>query len=157
MSSDFDNIKNMSIDEMVKFLDEKRKIADVKKEEIKKLKSAIESTNIKICDEVNLMDEKEEIIDKNENSDFEKEVEYYLSEFLQLKSYDKESIKEVLPSCNNYHFDNIVLRLIAEITHDIKDIKEIIITDKSQLKPDQYGNPCYYFEKNFIDSLVTGS
>ena len=38
--------------------------------------------------------------------------------------------------------------------YEIEPIKEIVITDKSQLKPDQYGNPCYYFEKNFIDSLA---
>lgn len=138
MSIDFNNMADMSVEEVISFLDLKRKQADTKREEIKKLRSAIESTKLNITESLEEVLEKEEIIKyTDEDNDFEKEVEYYLSEFLNLKEYSKESIEEVLPSRNNYNYEKIILRIMAEVTHDIKDIKEIIITDSSSMDKDE--------------------
>ena len=128
MSIDFNNMEDMSVSEILSFLDAKRISAEKKREEIKKLRSAIESTKIV---KTNTFEEvKEEIsTEKEDNDDFEKEVEYYLSDFMSLESYDKESIEDVLPSRSNYNYEKIVLRIMAEITHDIRDINEIINSD----------------------------
>lgn len=134
MSINFNNMADMSVEEVISFLDAKRMQADTKREEIKKLRSAIESTKIKIT-EVEETEERKDVINSNESdSDFEKEVEYYLSEFINLKDYNKDNIIDVLPSRNNYNYERIVLRIMAEITHDIKDINEFIITDSSSMK-----------------------
>lgn len=132
MSIDFDNIEGMSVDEMISLLDRKRRTAEIKREEIKKLSSAIKSI------ETNKTETSEEVLDIDfndevEEDDFEEEVEYYISEFFALKKYDKDSIIDVLPSPNNYDYERIVLRIIAELTHDIKDLKEIVITDSSNM------------------------
>lgn len=133
MGIDYNNMADMSIEEVIAFLDLKRKQADIKREEIKKLRSAIESTKIKITEPSEKVEENIVINSNEEDSDFEEEVEYYLSEFLNLKDYSIESIEDVLPSHNNYNYERIVLRIMAEITHDIKDINEIIITDSSSM------------------------
>lgn len=134
MSINFNNMADMSVQEVISFLDAKRMQADTKREEIKKLRSAIESTKIKIT-EVEETEERKDVINSNESdSDFEKEIEYYLSEFINLKDYNKDNIIDVLPSRNNYNYERIVLRIMAEITHDIKDINEFIITDSSSMK-----------------------
>lgn len=136
MSIDFNNMEDMSVDEILSFLDAKRISADKKREEIKKLRSAIESTKIVKRDTF------EDVISENNidvvecDDDFNKEVEFYLSDFIDLKVYDKESIEDVLPSRSNYHYERIVLRIMAEITHDIKDIREIIISDSVMDKDD---------------------
>lgn len=136
MSIDFNNMEDMSVDEILSFLDAKRISADKKREEIKKLRSAIESTKIVKRDTF------EDVISENNidvvecDDDFNKEVEFYLSDFIDLKVYDKESIEDVLPSRSNYHYERIVLRIMAEITHDIKDIREIIISDSVMNKDD---------------------
>lgn len=135
MSIDFDNIEGMSVDEMISLLDRKRRTAEIKREEIKKLSSAIKSI------ETNKTETSEEVLDIDfndevEEDDFEEEVEYYISEFFALKKYDKDSIIDVLPSPNNYDYERIVLRIIAELTHDIKDLKEIVITDSSNMSID---------------------
>ena len=133
MGIDYNNMADMSVEEVIAFLDLKRKQADIKREEIKKLRSAIESTKIKITEPSEKVEENIVINSNEEDSDFEEEVEYYLSEFLNLKDYSIESIEDVLPSHNNYNYERIVLRIMAEITHDIKDINEIIITDSSSM------------------------
>ena len=132
MSIDFDNIEGMSVDEMISLLDQKRRTAEIKREEIKKLSSAIksiETNKTEISEEVLDIDFNDDIVEDN----FEEEVEYYISEFFALKKYDKDSIIDVLPSPNNYDYERIVLRIIAELTHDIKDLKEIVITDSSNM------------------------
>lgn len=134
MSINFNNMEDMSVEEVISFLDLKRKQADTKREEIKKLRSAIESTKLNITESVEKVEKEEVIKYTDDDNDFEKEVEYYLSEFLNLKEYTKESIEEVLPSRNNYNYEKIILRIMAEVTHDIKDIKEIIITDSSSME-----------------------
>ena len=135
MSIDSDNIEGMSIDEMISLLDRKRRTAEIKREEINKLSSAIKSI------ETNKTETSEEVLDIDfndevEEDNFEEEVEYYISEFFSLKKYDKDSIIDVLPSPNNYDYERIVLRIIAELTHDIKDLKEIVITDSSNMSID---------------------
>lgn len=134
MSINFNNMEDMSVEEVISFLDLKRKQADTKREEIKKLRSAIESTKLNITESVEKVEKEEVIKYMDDDNDFEKEVEYYLSEFLNLKEYTKDSIEEVLPSRNNYNYEKIILRIMAEVTHDIKDIKEIIITDSFSME-----------------------
>ena len=134
MSINFNNMEDMSVEEVISFLDLKRKQADTKREEIKKLRSAIESTKLNITESIEKVEKEEVIKYMDDDNDFEKEVEYYLSEFLNLKEYNKESIEDILPSRNNYNYEKIILRIMAEVTHDIKDIKEIIITDSSSME-----------------------
>ncbi len=134
MSINFNNMEDMSVEEVISFLDLKRKQADTKREEIKKLRSAIESTKLNITESIEKVEKEEVIKYTDDDNDFEKEVEYYLSEFLNLKEYNKESIEDILPSRNNYNYEKIILRIMAEVTHDIKDIKEIIITDSSSME-----------------------
>ena len=134
MSINFNNMEDMSVEEVISFLDLKRKQADTKREEIKKFRSAIESTKLNITESIEKVEKEEVIKYMDDDNDFEKEVEYYLSEFLNLKEYNKESIEDILPSRNNYNYEKIILRIMAEVTHDIKDIKEIIITDSSSME-----------------------
>lgn len=117
----------MIIEKVIKSLDEIRRRAFIKKKEIEKLKSAMASTKIKIVEVKEEIEEDvitKEIIDTSE--DFEVEVEYYLSE---LSKASDDEIEDILPTRSNYHYENIMLRLMAEITHDISDIKEMMITD----------------------------
>jgi len=117
----------MIIEKVIKSLDEIRRRASIKKKEIDKLKSAMASTKIKIVEVKEEIEEDvitKEIIDTSE--DFEIEVEYYLSE---LSKASDDEIEDILPTRSNYHYENIMLRLMAEITHDISDIKEMMITD----------------------------
>lgn len=130
MSIDFNAIEDMSILELLSFLDEKRITADRKREEIKKLRSAIESTqSVRTNTFEEVKEDNPKVVSDNDSDDFEKEVEYYLTDFLNLKEYNHDSIEEILPSRTNYNYERIVLSIMAHLTHDIIDIKEIIVSD----------------------------
>ncbi|MBR5370411.1 MAG: hypothetical protein IK137_03820 [Bacilli bacterium] len=145
MSIDSDKFIYMSSSEMIEYLDKKRRCADAQRKENKELGSALESIKPrvpKISEEIQISDKKEDIEDS-----FEKEFEYYFGEFKKLKEYTKESIEEVLPSLNDYNYERIVMRIIAEISRDIKGYREILFTfgptmNKEELE--EYRNEIVY-------------
>ena len=97
MGIDFNSIEDMSIDEILSFLDEKRIKADRQREESKKLLSAFESTKI-VKNTVSNTNNKDDNTDsKEEDKSFEKEANYYLEKILKLEKFDRESVEAILP------------------------------------------------------------
>ena len=127
MKLDFDSIMEKSVEDIIELLDEKRKNADIKREDIDKIKKAIESTKVNEINEIE-EEQKEEVIEYQEDNDFEEEVKYYFNEFEKLEGYDKESVELILPPTNYYNYERIVCRIIAKLSREIKHINEIIIT-----------------------------
>ena len=137
MGIDYDNFLYMSSTEMIEYLDMKRRQTEIKRKENKELESAFNSNVSRVVmpsKDIQIQDEK-----KVEEDDFEKEFEYYFGEFKGLKEHTTESIKNVLPEPSNYYYEKIIMRLIAEISRDIKEYREILITfgstmDKEELE-----------------------
>lgn len=125
------NISSMDISDKIKFLDSIRIRKDKEAEEIVRYKSAIEF--IKAAREEEKNEDKSTLEDFNDPiddlDDFEEEVKYYLSDFLNIKEFSREAFEAVLPSRSNYNYAKILLRIMAEITHDIIDIKNIICSN----------------------------
>lgn len=135
MSIDFDNFLYMSSSEMIEFLDMKRRKADVQRKENKELESvlkSIKSVSPKISEDIQIDEKKQET-----ENDFEKEFEYYFSEFKKLKEYTIESIIGILPSPNSYNYEKIIMRIIAEISRDIKGYREILMKYGSNMDKDE--------------------
>lgn len=133
MDFEFPDITNLSEEELISVLNHNFHCACMRKKEIEKLEKAVDNTNTTKV-EIPKVVSFDTVVEEDESeADFEKEVEYYLSEFLKLKDYDENSIMEVLPSRNSYNYADVVLRIIAEIGRDIKDIRAIIIADGSSM------------------------
>lgn len=139
MGINVEDISWMNSSEIIELLDRKRRKADAQRKENKELENALKSVASKttiISQDIQIQEEEKIVTNDDE---FEKEFEYYFSEFKGLKEYSKEAIEDVLPSRNNYNYERIVLRIIAEISRDIKDYREIIIKyedtmDKEELE-----------------------
>ena len=133
MDMDFDDIRDMSIEESIELLNSKRKTADFQRKEIEKIMKAIETANNRVEEVCEIeKEEKEEDIEIDEDIDFEEEANYYFNEFEKLKEYDKESIEEILPPINYYNYERIVCRIIAKLSREIKYINEMIIATSSK-------------------------
>lgn len=130
----FVDTSNLEEKDLIEILDHNVKCASLKKAEIAKLKAANESsTDIKNIESV-----KEEVKKESSKEDvdleFEEEVDYYLSEFRALDDSELETeLEDTLPVRKNYHYKNIIMRMIAELNRDIKDINEIIVSDMNSL------------------------
>lgn len=139
MSTDFNNMEDMSVLEMLSFLDAKRIEADKKRKENQKLESAFESKKI-IKPEVDTVSSCSDIENtKNEYKSFEKEANYYLEKILKLDDFDKEKVEEVLPSRHEYdheEYKRIIHFIMSYFTREIIEINEIISELLNKPNPD---------------------
>ena len=119
--------------DMIRVLEENIRIAEIKKKEIKEYLEEIEK------EERVEQTEKEEIIEiktpKEENDEFEDEIDYYLGDYKSISNISKETLKEILPQKNHYEYERILYRLMLESIKEIKEIEEFIEeeTDKESL------------------------
>ena len=138
MSLNYNNIEDMSVSELVSFLDSKRVNADRLRQENAKLESAFESYKKKttVTYTSNLTSD---VVFPKEIEDLSKdEKDYYLGEFLKLDSFDRKTVEGVLPSRNNYNYEKIICYIMAEIiSREIKPIKELIIDISREEKPNK--------------------
>ena len=128
------DIDNTTEEELVAVLKENSKTNVSLKNQIMKMNKATESSEIEITSvpEVVLACDDNEVY--VEEDDFLDEADYYISEFRNLKSREiEENIDDVLPTRSNYNYKNIVLRLILEVSKDIKEINEIIEEEANTL------------------------
>lgn len=127
MGIDFDRTECMDIDEILELLDRERRLAGKVRKENEELQSenkTICSRNVKKTSEVHLEDDKcDTVVEKK--YDFEKEFKTYLEDFNRLEEYTKESIESILPARSNYNYEKIIMRLIAEVSRQIKDDNEL--------------------------------
>ena len=71
---------------------------------------------------------------------FEEEFECYLQDYRSLSDdFIIDDLIDILPPRSNYDFDNILKRLIAESYKEIKEIKELLLTDDSLDAADREG------------------
>ena len=137
MSIDSEDIEWMTSAEIIELLDRKRRRADALRKENKELESAFKSAVSKVTmssENIQIQEEKKTEVEDN---DFEKEFEFYFSEFKKLKEHTKESIEEVLPTRSNYNYERIIMRIIAEISRDIKGYREILLTFGSDMDKEE--------------------
>lgn len=137
MSIDSEDIEWMTSTEIIELLDRKRRKTDALRKENKELESAFKSAVSKVTmasENIQIQEEKKTEVEDN---DFEKEFEFYFSEFKKLKEHTKESIEEVLPPRNNYYYEKIIMRIIAEISRDIKGYREILLTFGSDMDKEE--------------------
>lgn len=127
MSIDFDDISIMSSDEILELLDRKRRTAAKQSKENAELESAFESIRPRVENVVEKIeiDEEEEI--ESQEVDFEKDVKEYLEDFKKLDNYSRKSIEAILPSYDDYNYEKILMRLMAEVTRSIKNEKEFLM------------------------------
>lgn len=121
------DLNNISIDELLEVLDSDVKDAEIKKKKIEEIKETIKPSKIKVEDIYQIKEEKKEVVSSND--DFEDMVKKDLEKLKKLKKYTKENILDILPSIDNYNFDRVLCRIIAEYTKEMKEIREFIITD----------------------------
>ena len=131
------NIDNTTEEELLSVLKENANINKQIKEQIQKMNKVTESSKIEIKEVTSIPLICPEIEEKEEN-DFIDELEYYVSEFKKLDWTDiEDKIDDVLPAQGSYNYTSIVLRLIVEVSKDIKDINEIITEEEDALSDEE--------------------
>ena len=74
-------------------------------------------------DEEPLIEETMPFVPEQESNQFENDILYYMSELSSLKKdSSKEEIKEVLPNKNDYDYEKVLLRLMAELVRENNDM-----------------------------------
>ena len=132
MDFKFVDVDYLSEEELIQVLNYNHRVYLMKKEEISRLQSATLFDDVKNKVDKNCKIGKTKI-EKNKDSFFEEEVDYYLSDFLDLseEELDTSKLQEVLPVRKNYNYKKILLRIIAEVNREIKEIHEVILSDSS--------------------------
>lgn len=132
------DIDNINQEELLSVLKENSKTNRELNDKIQKMNKATESSEIEIkeiTDDVLVCPDTEVYV---EPDDFLDELDYYISEFKSINGKVTEaSLDDVLPSRSNYNYEKIVLRLILELSKDIKDINEIITEEVDALSVDE--------------------
>ena len=125
--------EGFTIKDIQKVLEENIRIAAIKKKEIKEYQEEIEKEERVEQKEKKEIKEIETV--KEENSEFEDEIDYYLGDYKSLTDISKESLKEILPQKSHYEYEKILYRLMLESIKEIKEIEEFIEeeTDKDSL------------------------
>lgn len=133
MEFKFTDLDDISESELIEILDYNTRCASFTRSEIAKLKQATAPSDCNI----NVVVQKEKKVEETNvtiNTDFEEEVDYYLSDLRALPVDEiEEGINEVIPSRKNDHYKEIMMRMGAEMVRDIKEIDEIIISDKDKM------------------------
>ena len=135
MEFQFIDVELLAEDELLELLDYNARVCAFKRQQIIKMQDAMMISNdIEVPVTSTTMDSYDEF-GESAYDDFEEEIDYYLSEFRSLSDEDLDSrCLEVLPIPKNYHYKKIILRLIAEMNRDIKEIREIVLLDENITK-----------------------
>lgn len=80
-----------------------------------------------------------EVIENNNNGssvdkDFEEEVDYYYQLVKELDNSDVDNLIDILPSIKNYNYQNILLRICAELYYEVCEIDILLDDDSTTLK-----------------------
>lgn len=121
----------VDVNELLEVINANAKVANFYRGEITKMQAAAKHT---IHTTSQIESEKEEYEDveeltetSDEKSDFEEEVEYYLTQLRELAPDNiEEKISEVLPVRKNKNYKKIILRLKLESLKNIKELEEMI-------------------------------
>jgi len=126
----FKDTSDLTEKELIELLDHNTRCAAFTRREIDKLRQATTSSDCNINVVIQKEKEVEEIM-VTVDTDFEEEADYYLSDLRALPDDEIEKrIGEVLPARKNNHYKEIIMRLSAEMVRDIKEIDEIIVSDR---------------------------
>mgnify|MGYP004504703797 FL=1 len=110
-------------------------------------------------DEEPLIEETMPFVPEQESNQFENDILYYMSELSSLKTdSSKEEIKEVLPNKNDYDYEKVLLRLMAELVRENNDMSILSAEEGVSLEEKEF----LTFEieenlrrKNILRELVT--
>lgn len=112
------------------------KVFTLKEKEINELKEANKKTEVK---KENLFKEEVSSIPKNNkeeiNQQFEEEIDYYLQELYELNDF--KNIKSILPVRENYNYENIMIRLMAESHKNIKNLREVYLSEENKYNKEE--------------------
>ena len=131
------DIDNTTEEELMSVLKENANINKQIKEQIQKMSKVTESSEIEIKEVPSIPLTCPKIETKEENG-FLTELDCYVSEFKKLDWRNiKDKIDDVLPVPDSYNYTSVILRLILEISKDIKDINEIITEEVDTLTDEE--------------------
>ena len=86
-------------------------------------------------DEEPLIEETMPFVPEQESNQFENDILYYMSELSSLKTdSSKEEIKEVLPNKNDYDYEKVLLRLMAELVRENNDMSILSVEEGVSLE-----------------------
>lgn len=118
---------NEDINSLLAAIEENIRTSSIMRKEIEKHHS---STNV-----IEGIEDKQPTITENPNLEpdiyddesFEDDILYYLGELFSLPSEcTKDEIKEILPNKEDYDYENVLLRLMAELVKENRQIETII-------------------------------
>ena len=120
----------LDVEQLLEVINANAKVANFYRGEITKMKAAAKHT-IHTTSQIEDEEDYEEVVDyietSDEKSDFEEEVEYYLTQLRELAPDNiEEKISEVLPVRKNQNYKKIILRLKLESLKNIKELEEMI-------------------------------
>ena len=121
----------LDVEQLLDVINANAKVANFYRGEISKMKIAAEHaihSPSQVLDTETYYEELDDFIESpDEKSDFEEEIEYYLTQLRELTSDNiEEKINEVLPVRKNNNYKKIILRLKLESLKNIKDLEEMI-------------------------------
>ena len=130
--------EGFTIKDIQKVLEENIRIAAIKKKEIKEYQEEIEKEERVEQKEKKEIKEIETV--KEENSEFEDEIDYYLGDYKSLTDISKESLKEILPQKSHYGYEKILYRLMLESIEEETDkdslleMRHLIEVEKEKIR-----------------------
>lgn len=134
-----------SEEELFRVVKDNIKTANMMESEVKKLRSMTKIKHTKKTKSYKTnpniaKDQKEEKQKIEINQDFEDEFNYYYDEIKKISSMDcsREHIEENLPQKSNYDYASILLRIKAELLRNIKEIHELLMTEKENLTKEDW-------------------
>ena len=90
-------------------------------------------------DEEPLIEETMPFVPEQESNQFENDILYYMSELSSLKKdSSKEEIKEVLPNKNDYDYEKVLLRLMAELVRENNDMSILSVEGGVSLEEKEF-------------------
>lgn len=128
---------SLTEDEILSVLDSNCRVAVMRREEVQRLKNARETYCVSSSN-MNTIPAMEEVKNDLDENTFETEYQYYWQEFMNIPvSSLEEEIDDVLPEKEDYHYTDVILRLMAEVNRARKEIYEIFITEKDSIQKDE--------------------
>ena len=90
-------------------------------------------------DEEPIIEETMPFVPEQESNQFENDILYYMSELSSLKKdSSKEEIKEVLPNKNDYDYEKVLLRLMAELVRENNDMSILSVEEGVSLEEKEF-------------------
>lgn len=107
-----------SINDLLTTIGQNLRISNYMKKEMQKRNTSPSVFATDFAEENLLIEEMPELIEQ-ESLQFENDILYYMSELLSLDAFSsKEKIREILPEKDDYDYEKILLRLMAELVRE---------------------------------------